>query len=399
MKAFGLDMKQIQNGAAQGVNSSAGKTLFGNQVGVAEAGEFANLMDILGGANKTKSPDLLEVLKAAKENPDALTQLPKDVLSFISQEFRFDGSTILNDAGKPIQVDDILSKIKELKPELLGQKTGEAVVNNDAKAMEVRNLLKSHELGFDNASSKSQTLFPSGDDFVQTKNSVQKAGMTNEAIVPKKMNGLNQYSKESKNLDSNIISQTATLEIPEAAVGMAQLKSDGAEMSFSQMGAQEKVVNLSNVNSTDSNNLINEISRLIEKNNIKSADNMEVTVKHDELGQFKIEASKNADTNQLDLKIISKDKIGHNFFVENESQLAKTLNQSGIKLGNFKIALSSENAFTANAESGGKEFSEGFSGQKGQQGQFGQRQGENSDSQRRRHLWQAFKENAEYASA
>ncbi len=391
MKAFGLDMKQIQNGAPQGVNTSAGKTLFGNQVGVGESGEFANLMDILSGANKTKGADLLEILKAAKENPDALTQLPKDVLGFISKEFRFDGSTILNDAGQPIQVDDILSKIKELKPELLG--------NKDAKAMEVRNLLKSHELGFDHGANKSQTLFPSGDDFVQTKNTVQKVAMTNEAVMPKKMNGLNQYSKESKNLDTNIISQSASLEMPGAAVGMAQLKSDGSEFGFDQMAPQEKAINLSNIKSSDTNSLINEVSRLIEKNNIKSADNMEVTVKHDELGQFKIEASKNADTNQLDLKIISKDKIGHNFFVENESQLAKTLSQSGIKLGTFKVALSSENAFTANAESGGKEFSEGFSGQRGQQGQFGQRQGENSDSQRRRHLWQAFKENAEYASA
>ncbi|MFT6604316.1 MAG: hypothetical protein ACJARO_001835 [Bacteriovoracaceae bacterium] len=126
---------------------------------------------------------------------------------------------------------------------------------------------------------------------------------------------------------------------------------------------------------------------------------MDVTVKHDDLGQFKIEVSKNANSGELDVRIISKERAGHNFFVENEAQLAKSLNQSGIKLANIKVSLSSENVFTSNADTG-KDSSESFSqNSKNQNGQYGQRDNENSDSQRRKHLWQAFKQNAEYASA
>lgn len=404
MKAFGLDMTNIQ-GQATGVNPSAGKTLFGNDV--ATSGEFANLMDILGGAKGKETPNLMDVLTAAKDNPDALTKLPKDVLQFISQEFRFDGKTILNDQGKPIQVQDIMSKIQELKPELLSETvTPEKMVNQgkEAKAMEVRNLLKSHDLGMDAGNKASKNLFTSGNDFVQVKESAQPAatqeGIKNLTQGSKKTNAFSQYSKESQLLQNNLISNNgpmaAQVELPGAAVGMTQFKG-GAD--FEMLTTQQKVVDLSHVNPSNTTSLIDQVTKLIEQNNIKTADSMDVVVKHEDLGQFKIEVNRNANTDQLDMRIISKDKAGHNFFVENEAQLAKTLNQSGIKLSSFKVALSAENAFTSNTDGGGKDFSGEFSQNRGQQGQFNGRQGENADSQRRRQLWQAFKENAQYASA
>ena len=403
MEAFGLNINSIV-GNTKGVSGKAGETLFGNEVGTgASNGEFASLMDILGQNQSTKSTSLLEMLNSAKENPEALGKLPKEVLQFIGQEFQFDGKNIINQEGGAIQVEDIISKIKELKPELLNTKMADpqvAMSNKEAEAIEVRNLLKSHDLGFDKTGMKSKTLFSSGNDFVQVKESVQPMIVTGEAgkaAAPKKMNGLNQYTKESKTLYMSMISAN-NVEMPEAAVGMTQFKSGEADLG--QLAPQAKVVDLSNIQAGDKTSLIDQVTKIIEQNNIKSADSMDVTVKHDQLGQFKIEVSKNADTNQLDLRIISKEKMGHNFFVENEAQLSKTLNQSGIKLSSFKIAMSSEKLFSSNAEGGSKDFSEGnFSQNRGQQGQYGGRDSENSDSQRRRQLWQAFRENAEYASA
>lgn len=396
MKALGVNISNIENKAAAGVNSNAGKTLFGNNVGSAEGGEFANLMDILGG-NKAKGQklDILSILNAAKQNPEALNELPKDVLKFIGEQFQFNGEAIVNQNGKPIQVEDILNKINQMKPELLG---GEKATSKEADLMEVRNLLKGHNLDAASNSKKGMAPLTSGDDFVQAKGSAQPAlvnAKANSLFSGKKMNGLNQYSKESQNLDSNIIS-ISNIELPDAAIGMAQFKGDSG---FDQLAPQAKMVNLSNIQANDNTSLIDQVTKLIEQNNIKSADTMDVTVKHDDLGQFKIEVSKNANTDQLDIRIISKEKAGHNFFVENEAQLSKSLNQSGIKLANIKVSLSSENVFSSNADTG-KDSSESFSqNSKNQNGQFGQRDNENSDSQRRKHLWQAFKENAEYASA
>jgi hypothetical protein len=373
MKALGLNIKNIEGkAAATGVNSSAGKTLFGNDVGVAEGGEFANLMDILGGA-KGKSQKI---------------DLPKEVLQLIGENFKFDGQTILNQNGKPIQVQDILNKINEMNPELLNSK--------EAELMEVRNLLKGHNLDAANATKKSQSIFTSGNDFVQAKGSAQPALVNaSDAMGAKRMNGLNQYNKESQTLDTSLISNS-NVEMPDAAVGMTQFK---GESGYDQLGPQSKVVDLSNVKANDNSSLIDQVSKLIERNNIKSADTMDVTVKHNDLGQFKIEVSKNANSDQLDIRIISKERAGHNFFVENEAQLSKSLSQSGIKLANIKVSLSSENVFTSNADTG-KDSSSNFSGDsKNQNGQFGQKQNENSDSERRKHLWQAFKQNAEYASA
>lgn len=395
MKALGINISNIENKAAAGVNSSAGKTLFGNDVGVAEGGEFANLMDILGGAKgKAQKIDLLSILNSAKQNPEALNDLPKEVLQLIGENFKFDGQTILNQDGKPIQVEDILNKINEMKPELLNPKAS----SKEAELMEVRNLLKGHNLdATSSASKKGQSLFTSGNDFVQAKGSAQPAlvnANASDTMGAKKMNGLNQYSKESQNLDTNLISNS-NVEMPEAAIGMTQFKNESA---YDQLGAQGKVVDLSNVKANDNSSLIDQVSKLIERNNIKSAATMDVTVKHDDLGQFKIEVSKNANS-ELDIRIISKDRAGHNFFVENEAQLSKSLSQSGIKLANIKVSLSSENVFTSNSDTG-KDSSSNFSGDsKNQNGQSGERQNENSDSQRRKHLWQAFKQNAEYASA
>ncbi len=393
MKALGVNISNIENKAAASVNENAGKTLFGNNVGVAEGGEFANLMDILGGAkNKTQKVDLLSILNSAKENPEALNDLPKEVLQLIGENFKFDGKTILNQNGKPIQVEDILNKINKMNPELLNQ----GASSKEADLMEVRNLLKGHNLDAASAPKKAQSLFTSGNDFVQAKGSAQPALVNSSDLKgAKKMNGLNQYSKESQNLDTSLISNS-NVEMPDAAVGMTQFKNESA---FDQLGAQSKVIDLSNVQAGDKSSLIDQVSKLIEQNNIKSADTMDVTVKHDDLGQFKIEVSKNPNSGELDVRIISKEKVGHNFFVENEAQLAKSLNQSGIKLANIKVSLSSENVFSSNADTG-KDSSESFSqNSKNQNGQFGQRDNENSDSQRRKHLWQAFKENAEYASA
>ncbi|MFT6069638.1 MAG: hypothetical protein ACJAT2_001086 [Bacteriovoracaceae bacterium] len=394
MKALGVNISNIENKAAASVNENAGKTLFGNNVGIAEGGEFANLMDIIGGSkSKAQKVDLLSILNSAKQNPEALNELPKEVLQLIGENFQFDGKAILNQNGKPIQVEDIINKINEMKPELLNQGA-----SKEADLMEVRNLLKGHNLDAASATKKSHSLFTSGNDFVQAKGSAQPAlvnANASDVNGVKKMNGLNQYSKESQNLDTALISNS-NVEIPEAAVGMTQFKNESA---FDQLGAQSKVIDLSNVQAGDKNSLIDQVSKLIEQNNIKSADTMDVTVKHDDLGQFKIEVSKNANSGELDVRIISKERAGHNFFVENEAQLAKSLNQSGIKLANIKVSLSSENVFTSNADTG-KDSSESFSqNSKNQNGQYGQRDNENSDSQRRKHLWQAFKQNAEYASA
>lgn len=408
MEALGQNISNTKDGAnlAASVSGTSGKTLFGNDVGVAEQAEFANLLDILGGKKK-ESTNLLDILNAAKENPDALADLPKEALDFIGEKFRFDGKAILNDSGTPVQAEDIIAKIKELKPELLKAGNSELAATPEAKdvakkneAIEVRNLLKSHELGLGNKTKASSFILNSGDDFVQTKTSLQSTAMSGEMLKKsgiKNNSGLGQYSKEAKNLETSLISSQGQVAMPEAAVGMSKFK--GSDSNMNQLSAQTKVVDLSNVQANNRSQLIDQVSKMIEQNNIKSSDKMDVFVKHDELGNFKIQVSKGAQADQLNLKIISSERAGHNFFVENEAQLVKTLNQNGIKFGNIKIALSGDNLFSSQSE-GGKDSSESFSQNRGQESQSSkQNNSESADSERRKQLWQAFKENAEYASA
>lgn len=157
------------------------------------------------------------------------------------------------------------------------------------------------------------------------------------------------------------------------------------------------VVDLSNISSQNKVELVNKISNYIEQANFAKSDSVDVLVRHDDLGTFQITAQKNAMKGDIvDLKINTLNENGRTFFVENEAELIRNLNQSGIKVTDLKISngkdvlgmadmkgqSSFERSFNENSsqqgQSGAKQFSQNFSGRE--------------DSQRRRNLWQQFEQ-------
>ncbi len=152
-----------------------------------------------------------------------------------------------------------------------------------------------------------------------------------------------------------------------------------------------KILDLSNINTDNRQEIISKITEYLEQSQIKNRPNLDLIVKHDSLGNFKINASKNMETNQIELKIVTMNNKGFEFFTRHENHLAQSVMKAGINLSNLKIFAHSDakgfesesRQFSQNQESSGR-------GQDSNQGN--QKQSQNHDSQKRQRLWEDYRE-------
>lgn len=154
-----------------------------------------------------------------------------------------------------------------------------------------------------------------------------------------------------------------------------------------------KVLDISHLDISDSSVIIEKISNYIEQNNFKTRSGLELFVKHDSIGHFKLNVHQMVGNGEkLNLEIMSSSKKGHLFFTENENKLVQSLISSGLKIADIKIGMAGNFSVNTNTENGNRNFSfnhESF----GKQGGFQHNENqEQADSRRRRELWEDFKE-------
>lgn len=171
-----------------------------------------------------------------------------------------------------------------------------------------------------------------------------------------------------------------------------------------EAGITTKTLDLSNISASNKGELINKISNYIQQNAIMNENEVELVVKHDDLGQFKINVQRlDARSNQLEVSIETMSKDGHQFFAENEVELIKNLNNNGIKLSGLKVSQVAEgkfSAFTDNSRNMSDNNSQGSSSNsQSQQQSFTRNQNSGQNGQeRRRELWNMYREQANYAA-
>ena len=141
--------------------------------------------------------------------------------------------------------------------------------------------------------------------------------------------------------------------------------------------------------------IIEKIVNHIEQTKIGSSNSIDLLVKHDELGSFRVNVAK-IGANQVELEIVTQNSKGREFFMQNEADLVKALDNSGVKLSNFRLVASSSHSeftkFTSESKSQGFDMGQQTSQEQSQSKQF---QSGNRDSDRRKQLWEQFKEHAE----
>lgn len=166
------------------------------------------------------------------------------------------------------------------------------------------------------------------------------------------------------------------------------------------------VANLSSTSTHNQMEIINRVAQLIEVNNLNSKESMDVLVKHNELGDFKLSVHRQVGSPQISLEVLVQDESSHRLFSQNESELLKALDQKGIKLSDFKITqgqarefsllnpeLARESSRALQQDSGSQQDRSSETSQQ-RQSREGQQQ---SDSERRRELWREFQKFQEAA--
>jgi hypothetical protein len=153
-----------------------------------------------------------------------------------------------------------------------------------------------------------------------------------------------------------------------------------------------KHLEFSNLNTSDTNSIINKISTYIEQNNFQNTEKVDLLVNHHELGQFKVKVSKQAVGDKLDIQIDTISDKGHHFFKENQTNLNKTLFDGGVKFANIKLVQATPTEFSKGNFEHNQSQEQSFGKNQNSGQSSSQRHGEDRDSQRRRESWEDYQE-------
>ncbi len=255
-----------------------------------------------------------------------------------------------------------------------------------------------------------------GDDFVGQKNTLKALkgkkdqneqssplSLLKSKISRQKING---YKSIQKSSETNFIQPKGPSK-PESMIEEQGLKIGMSDMNLGQAVAQDagsdnntsitpktKVLDISQISSSNKTQIIEKISQYLDQQQLETAGNVDVIVKHDDLGMFKIQASRGKGAEAVNLEIVTTSDEGRAFFQQNEGQLIKSITDSGVKLNDVRLSNSSEFNLSQGDKNNQQDQSLSDKGGQGHKEQgFGQQKhSHQGDRERRRELWQSFKE-------
>jgi hypothetical protein len=222
----------------------------------------------------------------------------------------------------------------------------------------------------------------------------QKQNLLNDHLIKSPKDLLTKENKSINSIDE--------LKTPDMQIGadLSQIKesfipvSNKAELQ-NQVQTETKVLDLSKMSPSNTEALIKKISDYIEQSQVGNKESIDLTVRHDSLGQFKIQVNKpiGAQSLPMDMQITTTTAEGHEFFMKNEVSLMKNLSQAGIQLSDLRIVSSADSSSFAQNDSR-QQSNQSQYGQSGQKDSMNFDSGNFSEgSQRRRELWQEARAN------
>jgi hypothetical protein len=224
--------------------------------------------------------------------------------------------------------------------------------------------------------------------------SAEKAVLDDSGIIKKKSIG--HIDKENTLFDTaakeKLTSQVDNAQVMNREVlevnPMTQKTETTSSITASVQGGQDvKVLDLSNVDNPQK--IMDEISKYIENSRIQNGKELNIVVKHNDLGQFRVHAQK-AQGGMIDLQIHTASDEAHNFFQKHEVGLLKTLSSQGVRIADFKLAQSDSSSM---ASSGNDSSGQNFSGnEQGFARKFNGGQDFQDGRQRRQELWDEYRE-------
>lgn len=128
--------------------------------------------------------------------------------------------------------------------------------------------------------------------------------------------------------------------------------------------------------------VIGKVSDYITQKSFSSQKEIELQVAHKDLGQFQVKVAQEQMGKGLNIQITTTTVTGKEFFESNQARLMTALSGSGLQIGDLKL------------DSSNSQFAGNNSSEQGQQQGQNKNSQQNQDSQRRRELWQQYKERA-----
>lgn len=160
------------------------------------------------------------------------------------------------------------------------------------------------------------------------------------------------------------------------------------QVNLTEAKAPSAFLNMSDLEKTPTQNLIEKISNYFEQEQVQKAEKIDLVVKHDELGKFNIQVNKAARGSELvDVRVQSMSPESQKFFQEHERELLQSMTKNGVKVGEFKLMAQADSPTSQDRQSDRHQSSKNFD--------FNNRQQQNeeqSDSQRRRAMWKYYQD-------
>ena len=224
----------------------------------------------------------------------------------------------------------------------------------------------------------------------------QKQDLLNGNIIrsPKDLANRDSKSKvntdELKSPDMKIAAELTGLK--EAMIPVMQ-KQEQSQQAMTQ--GSEKVLDLSKVNTSNTSEIIKRISDYVAQERVANKDSLDLTVRHESLGEFKIQVNRPVGANQqMDMQITTTTSEGHEFFTKNEIGLMKNLSQAGIQLSDLRIVSEGGSMSFAGSDSRQNNNSQNGSQFAGKEFMSFEASGDSSQgADRRRELWQQARNN------
>jgi hypothetical protein len=249
----------------------------------------------------------------------------------------------------------------------------------------------------------------------------EQAGVVRKSFFPKSKSQIGAFNKEQNTISKSVFAgknpftsnesnplnttnittnESALFQAVEGADTSSALQNMMMESSALKTGAataamtsniSSNVLDLSSINIQNTEQIIDKISDYINTSRLENQDSVELLVKHDSLGQFKVVASKGELPDQVNLEIAAASEKGKAFFKDNEVEMIKNLSKSGVKLGDVKVALTSDSSFQSSDKNDGNtnQNNNGFNSSKNQHASSGRQE---SGRERREELWNMYRE-------
>lgn len=140
--------------------------------------------------------------------------------------------------------------------------------------------------------------------------------------------------------------------------------------------------------------IISKVADYIYQQGFNKRGNFGVMVNHEDLGRFNIDVKKLNDFGDIKMEIKTSTQEGGRFFSRHEGELMRSLNESGLKILDIKVSNSMDLGPNIGGDKRSGENSGFLNGnsQHGDSYTSNQRQREDQDTQRRKDLWENYRE-------